>query len=223
MKHWWLIPLVAVIAFVLGRLSIEPKVVTQTVTEYHALNTAALTPIKVSEPIGTREVKVMLRKNLFPNIDQVGDVKEDNFPNINQIGDSTEMVKKHLRDTTKMVDHIEDKLEMVEGLSNGCLIGLSNSQPVTNCNRLDSATVELPIRDYTFSDDSTYTITARGVYVESLPQIQLYPRTTTTQRTETIVRTPRVSHGIQIGAGIAYTPKGFQPAIYFGYGLTIKF
>lgn len=203
MKNWWLIPLVASIAFLLGRLSIEPKVVTQTVTEYHALNTAALAPIKVSEPIGTREVKVMLRENLFPNINQVGDDKEDNFPNINQIGDSTEMVKNHLHDSTKMVE------------------GLSNSQSVTDSNAF--VTAELPIRDYTFSDDSTYTITARGVYVESLPQIQLYPRITTTQRTETVVRTPRVSHGIQMGGGLALTPKGFQPAIYFGYGLTIKF
>lgn len=203
MKHWWLIPLVAGIAFALGRLSVEPKVVTETVTEYHALNTSALTAIKVSEPVGSREVKVVLRKNLFPNIDQVGDVKEDNFPNISQIGDSTEMVKKHLRDTTKKVE------------------GLSNSQTVTDSN--DFVTAELPIRDYTFTDDSTYTITARGVYVESLPQIQLYPRATTTQRTETIVRTPRVSHGIQMGGGLALTPKGFQPALYLGYGFTIKF
>lgn len=192
MKRWWLIPLVAGIAFALGRLSVEPKVVTQTVIEYHALNTAALAPIKVSEPIGTREVKVMLRKNLFPNIDQVGDAKEDNFPIINQIGDSTEMVK-------------------------------TNSQPETNCHRLDSATVELPIRDYTFTDDSTYTITARGVYVESLPQIEFTPRIVMTTRTETVVRAPRITHGLQFGAGAALTPKGLQPAMYFGYGFTIKF
>lgn len=213
MKRWWLIPLIAGIAFALGRLSVEPKVVTKTVTKYHALNTSALAPIKVSEPIGTREVKVMLRKNLFPNIDQVGDVKEDNFPIINQIGDNTEKVKNHLRDSAKMV----------EGLSNGCLIGLSNSQPVTNCNRLDSATVELPIRDYAFTDDSTYTITARGVYVESLPKIEFTPRTVTTTRTETVVRTPRIIHGLQLGAGAALTPKGVQPAIYFGYGFSIRF
>ena len=203
MKRWWLIPLVASIAFVLGRLSIEPKVVTQTVTEYHALNTSALTAIKVSEPIGSREVKVMLRKNLFPNIDQVGDDKEDNFPNINQIGDSTEMVKNHLRDAAKKVE------------------GLSNSQAVTDSN--DFVTAELPIRDYTFTDDSTYTITARGVYVESLPQIEFTPRTVTTTRTETVVRVPRITHGFQLGAGAALTPKGLQPSIYFGYGLTIKF
>lgn len=223
MKHWWLIPLVAGIAFALGRLSVEPKVVTQTVTEYHALNTSALTAIKVSEPIGAREVKVMLRKNLSPNIDQVGDDKEDNFPNINQIGDSTEMVKNHLRDTTKKVGHIEDKLEMVEGLSDGCLMGLSNSQPGTNCHRLDSATVELPIRDYMFTDDSTYTITARGVYVESLPQIKFTPRIVTTTRAEIIDRTPRIMHGLQFGAGAALTPKGVQPSLYLGYGFTIKF
>lgn len=213
MKHWWLIPLVAGIAFALGRFSVEPKVVTQTVTEYHALNTSALTAIKVSEPIGSREVKVMLRKNLFPNIDQVGDVKEGNFPNINQIGDSTEMVKNHLHDTTKKVGHIEDKLEMVEGLS--------NSQAVTDSN--DFVTAELPLRDYTFTDDSTYTITARGVYVESLPQIEFTPRIVTTTRTETVVRAPRITHGLQLGAGAALTPKGLQPAIYFGYGFTVKF
>lgn len=192
MKHWWLILLSLVAGIALGRLSIEPKVVTETVVEHHTINTSALTPIKVSDPIGTREVKVMLRKNLFPNINQVGDVKEDNFPNINQIGDSTEMVK-------------------------------TNSQLGTNCHRLDSATVELPIRDYTFTDDSTYTITARGVYVESLPQIEFTPRTVTTTRTETIVRAPRITHGLQLGAGAALTPKGVQPAIYFGYGFTIKF
>ena len=213
MKNWWLIPLALVAGIVLGRLSVEPKVVTETVVEYRTINASALTPSIISEPIGSREVKVMLRKNLFPNIDQVGDVKGDNFPNINQIGDSTEMVKNYLRDSTKKVG----------GLSNGCLMGLSNSQPGTICHRLDSATIELPIRDYTFSDDSTYTITARGVYVESLPQIQLFPKTTTTKRTETVVRTPRVSHGIQIGAGIAYTPKGFQPSVYLGYGLNIRF
>ena len=205
MKHWWLIPLVAGIAFALGRLSVEPKVVTQTVTEYHALNTSALAPIKVSEPIGMRKVKVMLGKRFFPNIDQVGDDKEDNFPIINQIDDNTEKVKNHLRDTTKKVE------------------ALSDSQPVTTCNRLDSATIELPLRDYTFTDDSTYTITARGVYVESLPQIEFMPRTVTTIRTETVVRAPRITHGLQLGAGAALTPKGLQPAMYFGYGFTIKF
>ena len=184
MKRWWLIPLVASIAFVLGRLSIEPKVVTQTVTEYHALNTSALTAIKVSEPIGSRVEKVRL---VFAD---------------------------HLRDTTKKVDHIEDKLEMVEGLP--------NSQSVTNCNRLDSAIVELPIRDYTFTDDSTYTITARGVYVESLPQIEFRPKTITTTRTET-VRASRITHGVQLGVGAALTPKGLQPALYVGYGLSIRF
>lgn len=205
MKNWWLIPLVAGIAFALGRFSVEPKVVTETVTEYHALNTSALTAIKVSEPIGSREVKVMLRKNLFPNIDQVGDVKEDNFPNFNHIGDSTDLVKNHLRDTTKKVE------------------GLSNSQQGTNCHRLDSATIELPIRDYTFTDDSTYRIVARGVFVESLPQIEFTPRIVTTTRAEIIDRTPRISHGFQMGGGLALTPKGLQPAIYFGYGFSIKF
>lgn len=201
------------VGLVLGRLSVKEKAVAETQVEYHSINTSAVAPSIVSEPIGTREVKVMLRKNLFPNIDQVGDVKEDNFPIINQIGDNTEKVKNHLRDSAKMV----------EGLSNGCLIGLSNSQPVTICNRLDSATVELPIRDYTFTDDSTYTITARGVYVESLPKIEFTPRTVTTTRTETDVRAPRITHGFQLGAGAALTPKGVQPAMYFGYGFSIKF
>lgn len=211
MKHWWLILLVAGIAFVLGRLSVEPKVATETTIEYHSINTSALTPSIVSEPIGTREVKVMLRKNLFPNINQVDDVKEDNFPIINQIGDSTEMVKNHLRDSTKMV----------EGLSNGCLMGLSNSQTVTDSNAF--VTAELPIRDYTFTDDSTYTITARGVFVESLPRIEFSPRSVTTTRTETSERTPRIVHGLQFGAGAALTPKGLQPAMYFGYGFSIRF
>lgn len=191
MKHWWLIPIVAGIAFVLGRLSVEPKVVTETVIEYHALNTSAIAPIKVSEPIGTRAEKVRL---VFAG---------------------------HLRDTTKKVDHIEDKLGIVEGLSNDCLMGLSNSQSVTDSNAFVAA--ELPIRDYTFSDDSTYTITARGVYVESLPQIEFTPRTVTTTRTETVVRAPRITHGFQLGAGAALTPKGVQPALYLGYGFTIKF
>lgn len=188
MKNIRLIVVALVAGIVLGRLSVEPKVVTETIVECHTINTSALTPIKVSEPIGSREVKVMLRKNLFPNIDQVGDVKEDNFPMIDHCGDST-----------IMVDHIEEMREMV-----------------------DSAEVELPIRDYTFSDDSTYTITARGVYVESLPRVEFYPRTTKT-RTEQVVRTPRIVHGIQIGGGIAYTPKGFQPSLYVGYGLNIRF
>lgn len=192
MKHWWLIPLIVGAAFALGRLTIKPKVVTETVVEYHSINTSAVAPSIVSEPIGTREVKVMLRKSFFPNINQVGDDKEDNFPIINQIGDSTEMVK-------------------------------TNSQPVTSCNGLDSATVELPIRDYTFTDDSTYTITARGVYVESLPQIKFKPRFVATTRTETVVRTPLISHGFQLGGGVAMTPQGLQPAIYFGYGFTIRF
>ena len=189
MKNIWLIVVALVAGIVLGRLSVEPKVVTETVVEHHTINTSALTPIKVSEPIGSREVKVMLRKNLFPNIDQVGDVKEDNFPMIDHCGDST-----------IMVDHIEEVREMV-----------------------DSAEVELPLRDYTFTDDSTYTITARGVYVESLPQIEFTPRIVTTTRTETVVRAPRIIHGLQLGAGAALTPKGLQPAIYVGYGFSIKF
>lgn len=164
--------MIALVAgIVLGRLSIEPKVVTETIVECHTINTSALTPIKVSEPIGSRMERVKL---IY--------LREDN------------------RDT----------------LSNQ----LSN-QSVVDSN--DFVTAELPIRDYTFTDDSTYTITARGVYVESLPQIQLFPKKTTTTRTETVVRTPRVSHGIQIGGGLAYTPKGFQPALYVGYGLNIRF
>lgn len=169
MKNYWLIliPLAAGAIFALGRLTVQPKIVTEKVVEYHTTNTSALTAIKVSEPIGSRIERV---KFIY--------LREDN------------------RDT------------------------LSN-QPVTDSN--DFVTAELPIRDYTFTDDSTYRITARGVYVESLPQIQLFPKTTTTKRTETVVRTPRISHGIQIGAGIAYTPKGFQPALYVGYGLNIRF
>ena len=203
MKTYWLILAALLVGLILGRLSVKNEVVVETVTECHTINTSAISPAIVSEPIGTREVKVVLRKNLFPNIDQVGDVKEDNFPNINQIGDSTEMVKSHFRAVAQMVE------------------GLSNSQSVTDSNAF--VTAELPIRDYTFTDDSTYRIVTRGVFVESLPQIQLFPKTTTTKRTETVVRTPRISHGIQMGGGIAYTPKGLQPAIYFGYGLTIKF
>lgn len=83
----------------------------------------------------------------------------------------------------------------------------------------DSVTVELPIRDYTFTDDSTYTITARGAYVESLPTIQFYPqKTTTTQAPRT-----RIVHGLQVGGGVAMTPKGIQPAVYMGYGFSIRF
>lgn len=169
MKNYWLIliPLAAGAIFALGRLTVQPKIVTERVVEYHTTNTSALTAIKVSEPIGSRIERV---KFIY--------LREDN------------------RDT------------------------LAN-QPVTDSNAF--VTAELPIRDYTFSDDSTYTITARGVYVESLPQIQLFPKKTTTTRTETVVRTPRISHGIQMGGGIAYTPKGFQPAVYVGYGLNIRF
>lgn len=216
MKNYWLIliPLAAGAIFALGRLTVQPKIVTERVVEYHTISTSAISPAIVSEPIGSRIEKVMLRKNLFPNIDQVGDVKEDNFLNTNQIGDSTEMVKNHLRDSTKMVEGLPNEL------SNGCLIGLSNSQSVTDSNAF--VTAELPIRDYTFTDDSTYTIVARGVYVESLPQIQLYPKTTSTSRVEA-ASAPKVTHGFQLGGGIAYTPKGLQPAVYFGYGLNIRF
>jgi hypothetical protein len=175
MKHWWLIPLVAGIAFALGRFSVEPKVVTETVVEYRTINASALTPSIISEPIGSKIERVKL---IY--------LREDN------------------RDT----------------LSNGLSNGLSNRR-VADSN--DFVTAELPIRDYTFTDDSTYTITARGVYVESLPQIQLFPKTTTTKRTETVVRTPRISHGFQMGGGLALTPKGLQPALYVGYGLNIRF
>lgn len=171
MKHWWLIPLVAGIAFALGRLSVEPKVITETIVECHTINTSALTPIKVSEPIGSRIERVKL---IY--------LREEN------------------RDT------------------------LSNQLPnqsVADSN--DFVTAELPIHDYTFSDDSTYTITARGVYVESLPQIEFTPRTVTTTRTETVVRAPRITHGLQLGVGAALTPKGVQPAMYLGYGFSIKF
>ena len=203
MKTWWLIPLALVAGIVLGRVSVEPKVVTETVVEYRTINASALTPSIISEPIGSREVKVMLRKNLFPNIDQVGDDKEDNFPNINQIGDSTEMVKNHLRDAAKKVE------------------GLSNSQSVTDSS--DFVTAELPIRDYTFTDDSTYTITARGVYVEGLPLVEFYPQYTTTIRTEKGSRATKVGFGFQFGGGLALTPKGVQPALYAGLGVNIKF
>lgn len=173
MKHWWLIPLALVAGIVLGRFSVEPKVVTETVVEYRAINASALTPSIISEPI---ESKIERVKLIYLREDIGAERQEINIEHKETITDSS-----------------------------------------------DYATAELPIRDYTFTDDSTYTITARGVYVESLPQIQLFPKTTTTKRTETVVRTPRVSHGIQIGAGIAYTPKGFQPSVYLGYGLNIRF
>ena len=182
--------IIALIAgVVLGRLTINERVVVETQVEYRTINTAALTSVKVSEPIQSRVEKVkMLRNNIVRNINRAADDQEDNFPMIDHCGDST-----------IMVDHIEEVREMV-----------------------DSAEVELPIRDYTFSDDSTYTITARGVYVESLPQVEFYPRTIKT-RTEQVVRTPRITHGFQMGGGVAYTPQGFQPAVYIGYGLAIRF
>lgn len=173
MKNWWLIPLALVVGVVIGRLTVKEKVVTETVVEHHTINTSALAPVKVSEPIGSRMERVKL---IY--------LRED-------IGEKRQEIDKICQET------------------------------VTDSNTF--VTAELPIRDYTFSDDSTYTITARGVYVESLPQIQLFPKTTTTKRTETVVRTPRVSHGFQIGGGLAYTPKGFQPSIYIGYGLNIRF
>jgi hypothetical protein len=173
MKHWWLIPLVAGIAFALGRFSVEPKVVTETVVEYRTINASALTPSIISEPIGSKIERVKL---IY--------LRED-------IGAERQEIDKICQET------VADSNTFV--------------------------TAELPIRDYTFTDDSTYRITARGVFVESLPQIQLFPKTTTTKRTTVSVRTPRISHGIQMGGGIAYTPKGFQPALYIGYGLNIRF
>lgn len=175
MKQVIYILLALVTGVALGRVTVEPKVVTETVVEYRTINTAALAPIKVSEPIGSKIERV---KFIY--------LREDN------------------RDT----------------LSNGLSNGLPN-QPVTDSNTF--VTAELPIRDYTFSDDSTYTITARGVYVESLPKIEVKPRYVTTTRTETVVRAPRITHGFQLGAGVAYTPKGVQPAVYLGYGLNIRF
>lgn len=83
----------------------------------------------------------------------------------------------------------------------------------------DSVLVELPVRDYTFSDDSTYTIVARGAYVESLPRIEFRPQTVTYE----VERKRKVEHGFQIGVGAALTPHGIGPAIYAGYGVTIKF
>lgn len=182
-----------VVGCLIGRLTVKPEVRTEVVTEYRPILTSISSPSSISQPVGSRIEKVMLRTTFFPNIDHFRglaqmDHQEDNFPMTDHSGDST-----------IMVDHIEEMREMV-----------------------DSAEVELPIRDYTFSDDSTYTITARGVYVESLPRVEFYPRTTRT-RTEQVVRTPRISHGIQIGGGLAYTPKGFQPALYVGYGLNIRF
>ena len=85
--------------------------------------------------------------------------------------------------------------------------------------RADSAIVELPIRDYTFTDDSTYTVVARGVHVESLPRIEFRPRTVMYETK----RRCKVEHGFQIGAGAAWTPHGVSPAIYAGYGVTLKF
>lgn len=173
MKHWWLIPLIVGAAFALGRLTIKPKVVTETVVEYHSINTSAVVPSIVSEPIGSKIERV------------------------------------------KLIYLREDIDKKCQEIDKSC------QETVTDSNTF--VTAELPIRDYTFTDDSTYTITARGVYVESLPQIEFTPQIVTTTRTEKIDRTPRITHGLQLGAGAALTPKGLQPAMYFGYGFTIKF
>lgn len=175
-----------VVGCLIGRLTVKPEVRTEVVTEYRPILTSISSPSSISQPVGSRIEKVMLRTTFFPNIDHFRGHQEDNFPMTDHSGDST-----------IMVGHIEE-MQMV-----------------------DSAEVELPIRDYTFSD-STYTITARGVYVESLPRVEFYPRTTRT-RTEQVVRTTRITHGFQVGCGVAYTPQGFQPAVYIGYGLAIRF
>lgn len=165
MKQYIFIVVALIAGLVIGRFTTSEKVVVETVTECHTINTSAISPAIVSEPIGSRIERVRL---VFVE-QELGEIRQE-------------------------LDAI--------------------------CK--DSATVELPIRDYTFTDDSTYTITARGVYVESLPQIQLYPKTTSTTRIES-ASAPKVTHSFQLGGGIAYTPKGFQPAVYFGYGLSIRF
>lgn len=165
MKTYWLILAALLVGLILGRSSVKEKVVVKTQVEYRTINTSAISPATVSEPIGSRIEKVRL---VF--VDQeVGEIRQE-------------------------LDAIQQ----------------------------DSATVELPICDYTFTDDSTYRIVARGVYVESLPQIEFRPKTITTTRTET-VRASRITHGVQLGVGAALTPKGLQPALYVGYGLSIRF
>ena len=178
MKTYWLILAALLVGLILGRLSVKNEVVVETVTECYTINTSAISPATVSEPIGSRIEKVRLVFVDHLRDSAKMDVQEDNFP---------------------IIDHIGEQREMV-----------------------DSAEVELPIRDYTFTDDSTYRIVARGVYVESLPQIEFRPKTITTTRTET-VRASRITHGVQLGVGAALTPKGLQPALYVGYGLSIRF
>lgn len=182
-----------VVGCLIGRLTVKPEVRTEVVTEYRPILTSITAPSSISQPVGSRIEKVKLWGNIVPNIDHFRDAT-----NMDHQEDNFPNID-HSGNSTIMVDHIEEMREMV-----------------------DSAEVELPIRDYTFSDDSTYTITARGVYVESLPRVEFYPRTTRT-RTEQVVRTPRISHGIQMGGGLALTPKGLQPALFVGYGLNIRF
>lgn len=102
---------------------------------------------------------------------------------------------------------------------------LRDDQPVGVADTLpaapDSAAVELPVRDYTFTDDSTYSIVARGAYVESLPEVRFFPIVTTSV-VQTGRRT-RFCHGLQAGAGAALTPEGLRPALYVGYGISLNF
>lgn len=179
MKTYWLILAALLVGLILGRLSVKNEVVVETVTECYTINTSAISPATVSEPIGSRIEKVRLVFVDHLRDSAKMDVQEDNFP---------------------IIDHIGEQREMV-----------------------DSAEVELPIRDYTFTDDSTYTITARGVYVEGLPLVEFYPQYTTTLRTEKGSRATKVGFGFQFGGGLALTPKGVQPALYAGLGMNIKF
>lgn len=134
------------------------------------------------------------------------------------IGSRIEKVKMLRKELVLNIGRADDVKEVNFPIINQ--IG-DSAEIVENIEETDSAIVELPVRDYTFTDDSTYRITARGVYVESLPDVQFWSKRTTTS-TQTTIR-PRINHGLQMGGGVALTPDGFKPALYVGYGLTINF
>lgn len=87
----------------------------------------------------------------------------------------------------------------------------------------DSVYIPIPISSYLFKDDR-YEAVVSGFNV-SLDKMTVFPKTTTiyTEKLREITLPPkRITHGLNIGAGMVYTKYGWNFGGYLGYGFKIR-
>lgn len=81
--------------------------------------------------------------------------------------------------------------------------------------------VELPIEEREYKSEEYYAVV--GGYNPYLKSIEVYPKTSYINTTETVTKHKRWGFGVGVQGGYGYTPKGFQPYVGLGFSFGYSF